>query len=251
MNIAKYLQRIGLESAEIKIDLESLRLLQNQHLLNVPFENLDIHWGNRIELDISKFYQKIIDRKRGGFCYELNGLFCELLNVLGYKCRIISARVSEGKCGFGEEYDHLAIIVSLDEKEYLVDVGFGDFTAFPLTFELETEQKDANGIFAIKKRDENFFEVSKLDENESRSEYIFKDVKRELSEFEGMCNFHQTSKESHFTRGKVCSLLTEKGRKTLTNKKFIETIGVDKTEVEINNGDDFNKILKREFGIRK
>ncbi len=74
MNKNEYLRRIGIEENEIAPTLENLKLLQRQHLLNVPFENLDIHWKRPILLDTDKFYEKIIGKKRGGFCYELNGL---------------------------------------------------------------------------------------------------------------------------------------------------------------------------------
>ena len=136
--------------------MENLKLLQKQHLLNVPFENLDIHWKRPIFLDTEKFYEKIIEEKRGGFCYELNGLFYELLSEMGFQSKIISARVSNGK-DFGAEYDHLAIFTKIGEEEFLVDVGFGDFTAEPVQFVLDIEQQDENGIFLIRKFDGRLF----------------------------------------------------------------------------------------------
>ena len=104
-------------------------------------------------------------------------------------------------------------LTKIDEEEYLVDVGFGDFTAEPLKFVLETEQQDRNGTFLIRKFDEEYFEVVKKDGDGWKSEYIFKDLSRDLAEFTEMCNFHQTSSDSHFTRGKVCSLMTKTGVK--------------------------------------
>src|SRR5687767_8714694 len=118
MNQEKYLDRIGTGKNEIQPTLEDLKFLQRQHLLNVPFENLDIHWKRPIVLDAKKFYKKIIEEKRGGFCYELNGLFYELLSEIGFQSKIISARVSNGNGGFGEEFDHLAILTEIDDKQY-------------------------------------------------------------------------------------------------------------------------------------
>lgn len=250
MNKNEYLRRIGMEEKDIEPTLENLKKLQKKHLLNVPFENLDIDWKRPILLDENNFYQKIVNEKRGGFCYELNGLFNELLKAIGYKTKIISARVSDGK-DFGAEYDHLAILTEIDGKEYLSDVGFGDFTAEPLKFVLDEEQTDATGIFKIRKHGEDYFEVVKKDGDEWKSEHIFKDLARDLSEFAGMCEFHQTSPESHFTRGKVCSIMTENGRKTLTDKKFIATVNGEKRATEINSEDEFFEILDREFKIKK
>jgi N-hydroxyarylamine O-acetyltransferase len=182
MNREEYLRRIGIEKTNVEANLENLKFLQRQHLLHVPFENLDIHWTRPIVLENKAFYGKIVGGGRGGFCYELNGLFYELLASIGFQSKRISAKVSTGNGEFGAEYDHLAIIAKIDGKEYLVDVGFGDFTAEPLEFVLETEQQDRNGVFLIRKFDENYFEVVKKDEGIWKSEYIFTPLARNLTE---------------------------------------------------------------------
>ncbi len=243
-----YLKRIGIEDENISLNSASLTLLQRKHLINVPFENLDIHRKRKITLDTKKFYEKIVNKKRGGFCYELNGLFYDLLNELGFESKIIAARVYNGK-DFGAEYDHLAILTKVDGKNYLVDVGFGDFTAAPLEFILDVEQKDSNGTFLIRRFDHEYFEIVKKDDGKWESEYIFKDSARDLAEFSEMCNFHQTSPESHFTRGRVCSVMLENGRKTLTDKKFVKTDGDEKNETQITSEEQFNEILLHEFLI--
>lgn len=251
MNPEKYFERIGLQNSNLKTDADSLKLLQKEHLLKIPFENLDIHWKHPIILDTENFYKKIIAEKRGGFCYELNGLFNELLKEIGFQTKIISAKVFGRDGNFGAEYDHLAILTKIGEEEFLVDVGFGDFSAEPLKFVLDIEQADENGTFLIRKFDEEYFEVVKKDGETWQSEYIFKDLERDLSEFSEMCNFHQTSSESHFTRGKLCSIMTENGRKTLTDKMFIETQNCTRSEKVVNSETEFYEILEREFNIKK
>lgn len=248
MNKEKYLSRIGISGKTLSSNLETLRLLQRHHLLHVPFENLDIHWKRPIVLDTGRFYEKIVGRQRGGFCYELNGLFNELLREIGFATTLVSARVADGKGGFGPEYDHAAIIVAFGETEYLADVGFGAFTTEPLRFVLDEEQQDEAGIFVIRQFEDGY-EVAKKDGEEWRSEYIFKQLRRELSEFAEMCDFQQYSPESHFTKGKVCSLLTENGRKTLTDKSFTTTIGEKKMETPIGSDEEFARFLMREFSI--
>jgi N-hydroxyarylamine O-acetyltransferase len=250
MNKKSYLNRIGVQETDVAADLESLKFLQRQHLLTIPFENLDIHWKRPINLDGKRFYRKIIGEKRGGFCYELNGLFYELLTEIGFQNKIISAKVSKGDGDFGAEYDHLAIITRIENEEYLVDVGFGSFAAEPLKFVLDVEQQDDNGIFLIRKHDGNYFNVVKKDGDVWRSEYVFTPLKRNLAEFAGMCQFHQTSPESHFTRGKICSLMMPNGRKTLTDGKLIETKGGRKKEIVVNSDEQFNRILADEFYIK-
>jgi N-hydroxyarylamine O-acetyltransferase len=249
MNTKEYFRRLGLAETSFAANFETLKFLQKQHLLHIPFENLDIHRRRPITLDAEKFYRKIVEENRGGFCYELNGLFYNLLSEIGFHSRIISARVAGGENGFGAEYDHLAILTEIDGEEYLVDVGFGSFAAEPLKFVLDSEQQDENGVFLIRKYDEKYFEVAKKDAGAWRSEYIFTTLERDLSEFAGMCQFHQTSPESHFTRRKICSLMTNGGRKTLTGSKFIETANEEKKEFNVNSEAEFNEILEREFRI--
>lgn len=247
MNVRQYLIRIGVEPDHLEPNEEVLRLLQRRHLMTVPFENLDIHWKRPIILDIDKFYEKIVVSRRGGFCYELNGLFNELLRSLGFQTRLISARVFNGT-NHGPEYDHAAIIVTIGDDEYLADVGFGDFASEPLRYGLGAEQEDPSGIYVIRKFDEEYLEVAKRDGDEWKSEYIFADVARELTDFTEMCDFQQYSPNSHFTKGKICSILIEGGRKTLTDKKFIITVN-GRTEREITSEPEFKDILQREFQI--
>lgn len=249
MKSENILRRIKIEEKIIAPDAENLKLLQRQFLLSVPFENLDIHWKRPIVLDTAKFYEKIVGGRRGGFCYELNGLFYELLNEIGYRSRLVSARVSKGNAEFGAEYDHMAILCETGGETFLADVGFGSFIAEPLRFVLDIEQEDANGTFAIRKFDEDYFEVVKKDGEIWQSVFIFKDTPRDLSEFAGMCLFHQTSPESHFTHGKICSLMLERGRKTLTDKSFIETRDGAKNETNVGDEHEFDEILEREFSI--
>jgi N-hydroxyarylamine O-acetyltransferase len=250
-SVDKYLERIKVRKSDVTADLNTLKILQRQHLLNVPFENLDIHWQRAIRIDTSLFFDKIISERRGGFCYELNGLFNELLRDIGCQTRLVSARVFGGDKGFGPEFDHAAIIVGIGDAEYLADVGFGDFTTEPLCFVLDEEQHDPAGTFVIRRYGGDYLEVAKRDGDEWKSEYIFSDIARELSEFAGMCDFQQYSPESHFTKNKVFSVLTENGRKTLTDSKFIVTAAGERTETEVGTVERFDEILMSEFGIQR
>jgi N-hydroxyarylamine O-acetyltransferase len=106
LNLESYLNRVGIEQIKSP-SLEFLTELQNRHLLSIPFEDLDIP-QKRIELDLNKIYEKIIPTRRGGFCYELNGLFHWLLTSLGFKVDMLSARVfNSQKNEFGPEFDHM------------------------------------------------------------------------------------------------------------------------------------------------
>ena len=139
MDINQYLRRINY-TGTLDPTLGVLSQLQLRHLLSVPFENLDIH--NKIEIDLDNLYNKIVTLRRGGFCYELNGLFYELLTETGFAVKRVSARVYNSTKDYSPEYDHMAIIGSIENTNYLIDVGFGEFAFAPIPIELNKETAD-------------------------------------------------------------------------------------------------------------
>ena len=206
-----------------------------EHLKDVAFVNI---------------FNKVVNQNRGGFCYELNGLFYELLNAIGFDVKMVSARVFDQDKGYGEEYDHLAIITRINNIEYLTDVGFGEFTFKPLKLQLGTVQKDQRGNFKIDKFKNGYLKVSKIENEKSTPEYIFKNKERELKEFEEMCVFHQTSSDSPFTSKRLITLPTENGRVTISGNtlkiKELETTA----ELTLKNEAEYEEELWNRFKIK-
>src|SRR3954469_4622706 len=111
MDLQAYLRRInypGNQAPTAAILCE----LHRAHLLAVPFENLDIHLGRAISLNQDALFNKIVTRRRGGFCYELNGLFALLLRGLGFEVTLLAAGVARADGGFGPEFDHMTLHVT-------------------------------------------------------------------------------------------------------------------------------------------
>src|SRR5215472_10576938 len=108
--LAAYLDRIAVARPPV-LDEAALGMLHRAHLLAVPFENLSIHLGEPISLDEDDLKGKIVGRRRGGFCYELNGAFAALLERLGARVRRVSARVFGADGQLGPPFDHLALVV--------------------------------------------------------------------------------------------------------------------------------------------
>ncbi len=249
MNIKGYLKRINPEG-QVGIDLNYLNILHSSHLYNIPFENLDIHRGKEILLNESSLEEKIISGNRGGYCYELNGMFFLLLKELGFHAKMISARVSNGNGGWGQEFDHLAIIVELGDLR-LADVGFGDNFIEPLKFELDTVQKNLNRFFKIEKYDKEYYKLMRSqDGKEFSDEYIFTLKERKWEDFNEMNKYHQTSPDSHFTKNKVCTIAKPNGRITLTNSKLKITENGIRQESEIKDEKEFGEKLFEYFKIR-
>ncbi len=243
-----YLDRIAYRGP-LTPSLDTLQQLQKQHLLTVPFENLDIHRNETIVLQKERIFRKIVGYQRGGFCYELNGLFYELLSSLGFNARRISARTRGADNTLGKEHDHLAIIVTIGEQEYLTDVGFGEFTFGPLLLSEGPEQLDERGVFRIIPYDEDYLQVQKQNGEEWAIEYAFTTQARSWDEFAGMCHYHQTDPASHFTKKKMITRPTENGRITLTADQLKITSGESIDEIQLASEASFNQLLKQYFGI--
>jgi N-hydroxyarylamine O-acetyltransferase len=247
MDLHSYLNRIGIKEIR-EPSPEFLAELQMRHLLSIPFEDLDIPDRKRIELDLNKIYNKIILSGRGGFCYELNGLFHWLLTSLGFKADMLSARVfNSQKNGFGPEYDHMALLVHLD-KDYLADVGFGDSFRSPVEMP-DGETEDISGFYKIYQKDEINFDLKKKSENGWELQYSFSTIPRVLSDYNEMCAFQQDDPSSHFRTRMLCTIATETGRITVSNNSLIITEKGNKSKKEFETEEEFHLLLKQYFGI--
>jgi N-hydroxyarylamine O-acetyltransferase len=228
------------------LDADALRTLQRRHLLAVPFENLSIHLGEPVTLDEPALFDKIVHRRRGGFCYELNGLFALLLTALGFEAELLSARV-HGDDGFGPPFDHLALRVAAPESPWpwLVDVGYGQFSEHPLRLDNRREQHDPGGRFRLVDTDSGDLLVLR----EDSVEYRLERRARALRDFEPACWWQATSPNSHFTRSLVCSRLTPTGRVTLSGRALIETVAGERHERQLDDDAAVLTAYQRHFGI--
>ncbi len=251
MKLDNYLRRIDYRQNP-QNNLQTLNELHKKHVFAIPFEDLDIHLKKPLRIDVASLYQKIVVEKRGGFCYELNFLFYSLLKELGFDVQIISARIYEKKEKLGVEFDHLAIIVQLEEK-WLIDVGFGNLFTEPMKIPSKIDNyvyKERDSIYKINQLSESNYILS-----ESKKGYKFKKIyafdtnPRKIEEFYEQIDFKQYSEESYFVKNKICTIPTNQGRITLFNNKFIKTIGEEKQERTIQNDEEFYQILKEEFDI--
>ncbi|MFD1146354.1 arylamine N-acetyltransferase family protein [Saccharothrix hoggarensis] len=231
--IDAYLDRIGATRSS------TLAELHKRHLAAVPFENLSIHLGETVTLDEDLLVDKIVNRRRGGFCYELNGAFAALLRALGHDVRLLSAKVfNDG--AYGPPFDHLALRVG----DLLVDVGFGRFSLRPLDITSRDVQHDAAGAFQLVDTPDGDVDVL----FDGVPQYRFETRPRELAEFRATCWYQQTWPESPFRRGTTCSLPTPTGRITIADHKLITTEGGEKHVEELDD-DALLAAYAEHFGI--
>jgi N-hydroxyarylamine O-acetyltransferase len=252
MDINGYLRRIN-STGILRSDLETLRELQYKHVFSIPFETLDIHNQIPIILKINLLFQKVIRDHRGGYCYELNVLFHQLLNFCGFDVSLVAGRLHHGNNRYGREFEHLALIVNLNGRDWLVDVGYGDFSLVPLAIAQGEIQSDGRNYYQIidpvMVDGQAYLGVAKWNASKQdfKIDYIFTLTPRDLEDFREMNEFHQTSPESHFARTLICTMPTTEGRITLINNKLIRKENGRRQVKIIQNEDQRDQLLEKYF----
>jgi N-hydroxyarylamine O-acetyltransferase len=249
LDVNAYLERINY-SGSLEPTAETLRDLQVAHLVAVPFENLSIHARQPIVLDDEALFTKIVRRRRGGFCYEANGLFAALLRELGFKVEMLAAEVANNEGAFGPNFDHMALMVTTDEH-WLADVGFGDSFVEPLRMGERGEQIQGRRAYKIVPDDDDHLVLMRREgEEDWKPEYRFTLQTYGYADYAEMCRYHQSSPKSHFTQRRICSRLTEEGRLTLSEMRFIKTSkdGARQERV-LTSPEEYDAMLREHFGI--
>ena len=250
IDIEPYLKRLAVYQELPSINY--LRQLHRYHLRIFPFENLDVHFRHLIALDVQKIYDKLIYSKRGGFCYELNLLFYHLLIHVGYEAHLISARVrNEENKKHEDEYDHMAILVKIQEDIFLCDVGFGNSFLYPKKLEWNSLQMDYDQYFKFTTDPDDNIILSRSDDGSDFKElYQFQPKLREPIEFIDRCNYHQTDPNSRFVGQKIITKLTTYGRVHLTDSLLRIVEKGETTTEEVLNEDAFYAKMEEHFGIK-
>ncbi|MEM8535569.1 MAG: arylamine N-acetyltransferase [Chloroflexota bacterium] len=248
MDINAYLTRINYHGS-LMPNVQTLHELQLAHLLAVPFENLSIHAGEPIILTDESLFDKVVRRERGGFCYELNGLFASLLRTLGFPVTMLSCRVATAEGDFSPDFDHMALMVSLDQR-WLVDVGFGDTFREPLAIDDTDIQTQFGRAYRIVAEDAHYIMMEHKDDGTWKAEYRFHLQPYQYADYADMCHYHQTSPESHFTQRRICSRATPEGRVTLSEMRFITTtLSGERQERELTSEAEYTTMLQKHFDI--
>lgn len=246
-DVTAYLKRIRYDGA-LEPTADTLRALHKAHLFTVPFENLNIHNGQPIDLNLNALFEKVVVQRRGGFCYELNGLFSELLKALGFDVTLYSAGVFHTAGGYGPEYDHLTLMIQLEER-WLADVGFGSSFRYPLLLDDRAEQVQEAETFKIVDDGDYTLLMRRKPNEDWRPAYRFFETPREYSEFFDMCMFHSTSPESIFSKRTVVMMDSINGRLELMGNTFANTLP-DGTREETQLDDDaYKQVLGQLFGV--
>lgn len=251
MDVPTYLSRLHF-SRPVRPDAETLRELQIAHMRNIPFENLDIVLNRIIQLSTEALWEKIIINHRGGFCYEINGLFAWLLKQIGFDITYLNARVFNQAGDLGIEFDHLTLLVKIpgESGRWLVDAGFGDSFNEPLSMEERGEQIQGLRAYRLEQTSDGFISWQKNYDGSWERHYFFDLTPRDFpTDYEAACLYHQTSPRSSFTRSSIISRATPNGRVSLEDGRLILTKNGQRTTRPIENKAEFEILLKEHFSV--
>lgn len=238
--------------SKLRLDVEPpslayLKNLQKAHLLNIPYENLDFHYGKGSSFSIQAFYKKIIKNRRGGIGLELNGLFFHLLVALGFECHLIS---SDTKKDPTIEFEHMAILVHLDGSSYLVDAGLPDSFLEPKKLEKNTVFVDYNRYFKFDVDPDGRWLLYRSDDLLSfHFVYRFSGDPVSFIQFMPRWDWLKTSPDSPQKAEKYVFQLFKSGQVTLTSRDLTLIYKGQRETYPIHNEDEFLAKLKHHFGI--
>lgn len=231
--------------------MNELNALIKEFLTHYTFNNIDILLSDRKILSLEKedLIEKLITRKRGGYCFENNQYFFNCLKDKGYEVNRYLGRVVYGKENEVPR-THQLTIVTLKEGRFLADVGFGPYTpavAVPMTGELITA---FNGnIYRLNKLNEFDYQLETLREGEYFSLYQFNLMEYKTADFKLSNYYTNTHNDSKFTTSLVLSQIEKEGVKFISNLTYSRLTANKREDVEIITAEDLIKIVKQEFNV--
>jgi N-hydroxyarylamine O-acetyltransferase len=250
IDLESYFERIGYEGAT-RPTLETLNGIVHRHVQAIPFENLDILLGRAIDLAPEALQQKLIFDRRGGYCFEQNGLLLLVLEALGFHVRPLSARVRyQRPRDFVPPRTHVFVRVELEGTSWLVDVGVGGFslTSAILLDSTEEQSTPHESRRIVREGPRLFHQVRLADEWHDLCEFTLEEmpfIDRELGNW-----FTSAHPQSHFkSRLVVARAVADGGRKTILNRELTirRRDGVESRMLRT--PEELLSVLKGDFGL--
>lgn len=242
-SLSEYLSRIEFEGAP-QADFATLKALMRRQLRSVAFENTSVIAGLIPSLKPEDIVEKIVHKKRGGYCYELNGLFSMALSELGFEWYFAGARPMT----YAEQRPktHMVVIASVDGRPWLCDCGFGGYgLREPIELKGADKVKQEGDEFCIELLENGEYLLSSLVASEWTKQYAFEAAPQGWIEFTLANYFNATHPDTIFTQKKIAVLQTDDGRKILVDDelKIIKNGELQKIATT------YEKALKEEFGL--
>lgn len=246
-DLQQYLNRINF-SGEIKLDLAGIKKLMQSQLFSVPFENIDVQAGKTISLIGDDIVNQIVTKNRGGYCYQINGIFSLLLQEIGLPHYYIAVRplVNPGQ----NPKTHLAIIATIEGEEYLIDLGFGgNSIREPLKLsQAGTEiQQDFETFTLVKTEEDDYLLQIKIG-NEWSNLYSFDLTPQRWIDFKPANHYNYSHPDSFFTQNLIVVLQNPLGKK-IVFKNAVKSVTNGVTEIIPFEDNQLDTLLKTEFNL--
>ncbi|MDP1630449.1 MAG: arylamine N-acetyltransferase [Caulobacter sp.] len=246
MDLAAYFRRIGFQG-EARPDLATLKAVHRAHLLAIPYENLDVQLGRPVTTEPAAAFEKIVERRRGGWCYEMNGLLGWALAEIGFSVTRMAGGVGRVLLGDAAEANHLILRVDLDDGPWLADVGFGDGPLDPFPIKAGPFR---SGLFdfALEAQSDGWWRVHNHPRGGAPS-FDFRDRPGDEAALSARCHWLQTAQDSVFVQNAVVQRHGPEGLSILRGRTLL-TLGVeDTTKQTIPSADAYIEVLDRVFGL--
>lgn len=238
-----YCARLGLTSPTATLDFLSTAL--DRQIKTIAFENIDVQNGKGISIEPADIVQKVLLQKRGGYCYELNGLFALVLQALGIEYSLIACRplvypVRRPKT-------HMAIIATIDGNAYLIDTGFGaNGPRAPIALSLIDQPiEQGPDTFQLTQQNDDYT-LSALIDNQWATQYSFNTTAHELIDFAPANYMNSTHPDVLFTQKLIALIFTDAGRKVLAGNEYREVAHGERTERKLSQS-EVSELLASEF----
>ncbi|WP_171025652.1 arylamine N-acetyltransferase family protein [Hymenobacter jeollabukensis] len=247
--VTDYLTRIGLPMPAPRPGAALLRAVHAAHARTIPFENLDIHLGRPISNDPDAIFEKLVRRRRGGYCFEQNALLAAMLTELGFRTRLVLGRVTFG-AKTPRPRGHLAVLVEQGGQRWLADVGFGGYGLIePVPFVPEQAQHVGGEAYRLSAGPADGWELHMRASADWKSLYCFDEAPCYPVDIAVLNFYHGHCRESVFNQNRIVALAELGCRRLLTNEEFktIRPGGV--TTRRLADEDEYRLVLRQEFGI--
>jgi N-hydroxyarylamine O-acetyltransferase len=250
LDLDSYLRRVGY-SGSLEPTLETLRALQLSHACTIPFENLDTLLGLPVAIDLESLQRKLVQARRGGYCFEHNVLFKSVLEAVGLRSTALAARVVwERPAGEVRARTHMALLVEIGATLYLVDVGFGGLTpTAPLTLQTGIEQATPHETFRVVREGPEFAVEARVRDQWKRL-YRF-DLQAQQSVDIDVLNHYVVSHADSPMMGRLIAARAASDRRFGLGNGVLREHRVDGTSEERRVGGvaELREVLRATFGI--
>jgi len=249
MHLQPYLDRIGY-SGDVAPTLGTLAALLRHHALAIPFENLDVQLGRRLTLDPDAAFDKIVRNKRGGWCYEQNGLFGAVLAEIGFDVtRVAGAVMREGREDISDA-NHLTLLVETEDapgRRFLADVGFGGSLVEPIELAEGTHRQPPFHL-GLRRLDDGYWQFHE-DAGDGEFSFDFEPVPGDEDALARRCDYLQTDPTSGFVKSLVAQIRLPDAHRTLRGRVLSEIGPEGETERLIRSADELVETLARQFQL--